>query len=253
METFRSVCTHVDEYVSEAYGDSPNPYQDEYPSYEKGWDGTVVYQSPRAVGPLMKTDELSPSPSPTRCGSPEQVEVVKGVNKLGNKYTRVVYNDTTNEWWYKNLSGNRYKKNRDGSAVLSRGKFKKYYPAPALDGQVKRKEHDRVDAGDVLPEYPMPSQYAPAARREDIQQPEFVDSTKNGIRVGRERHRKSQPTANRCVSPSPSPSPSNSDSSPPSTSRSLLESQRLKAKRKLKTGRTTKTRNQESAKIRRVF
>jgi len=248
METFRGVGTHVDEYVSKAYGDSPNPYQDEYPSYEKGWDETVAHQSPRVIGLLMKIDELSPSPSPTRCGSPEQVEVVRGVNELGNEYTRVAHNDTTNEWWYENLSGNHYKKNRDGSAVLSRGKFKKYYPSPVSDGQVKRKEHDRVEAGDVSPGYPVPSQNAPAARREDIRRPEFADSTENGIRVGRERHHKSQPAANRCISPS------NSDSSPPPpTSQSLPESQRLKAKRKLKTSRTTKTRNQESAKIRRVF
>lgn len=85
MRTFRDVGTHDDEYVSEDYGDSPDPYQDEYSPYEGGWDGTVGHQSPRTVGP-PRVDRRSPT-SPTGYGS-EPVEIARGVNKLGNKYDR---------------------------------------------------------------------------------------------------------------------------------------------------------------------
>jgi hypothetical protein len=186
-------------------------------------------------------------PYPTRRESPEPVEIVRGINEHGNEWTRVTYDDEGNEWWYHNLSGTYYKKNRDGSADFVCPGFTKHYPTPISDRQVRREEHDRVDARDVSPGYPVPSQNVPATRREDIQQPELVNSTENRIKVGRKRRRQPQPPANRYTTPSPS----RSDSPPPSTSQSL--SARSKAKHKLKTSQTTKTRKQESPNIHYAF
>jgi len=231
MRTFGGIGTHDDEYVSEDYGDGPNPYQDEYSPYEEGWDGTVGHQSPRTV------DRRSPA-SPTGYES-EPVRITRGINELDNEWIREEYGDKTNKWGYENVDGTNYNKNRDGSADLFGPGFMKHYSAPDSD----------VDARDASPEYPVPNQSAPATGREDIWQPEPVNSTENRTKA---RH-KSQPTANRRAPRPPSFSPSPSPPPPPSTSQSLPTGQGSKGKHKSKTNRTTKSRNQESAEDRHMF
>ncbi|KAF9651493.1 hypothetical protein BDM02DRAFT_3127001 [Thelephora ganbajun] len=168
-------------------------------------------------------------------GNTPPIKIVRAINKHGNEYHNAIYGDGTNSYWYNNRDGSYYKKNRDNSAyfVSSRG-FVKYWPAPVLDKPVRHKKRNRGEARDVSTRYPVTSQNAPATRREDIQRPEYVNSTESRIEGEYKPRRQLQPTANRWISPSPSPPPSKSQR-PPANKRS-------KTKQKLKTNRSTKAR-----------
>ena len=182
---------HIDEYVPEPRGDSPDPYQDENLSYEEGWDETIDHQSSPMIdpaSPAMAGWEQGPFRS--RSESPEPIRAYGGINERGNEYKRVDYKDKSYKYSYENTDQSRYERHRDGSAHFDSGRgFTKDYPAPDSGVQVRREEHGRVDGRDASPRYPVSSQDVPATRRQEIEQPELADSTESRVKEGHERYR----------------------------------------------------------------
>lgn len=129
---------------------------------------------------LVRRRDTPPSPDPVL----EPSEVVRGINKHGNRFRRALYPDRTDSYQYDNRDGSHYEKHRDGSADFhsSRG-FTKHYPPLLVDEPVRSKKYDRGEVRDTF--------------------------SKNRAGKGRKfkRRHKPQHAASRRTSPPPPPAP----------------------------------------------